>query len=314
MAGKILIIRGGAIGDFILTLPAIGLIRDAFPSAFVEILGYRHIVALAEQRYYADRTRCIEYGPLAGFFNPRSELDPELCEYFAGFDQVISYLFDPDGFFGGNLQRAGVRNLIVGDPRIRDEAHAAVQLAAPLQGLALFLEDLGPDFHPSHDDLRAADGLLVSIGPRPWIALHPGSGGERKNWPLERWIAVIEHFLSMTPAAGILVIGGEADGIRISGLRAALPHSRLHFLEHLPLPTLGAVLSRCHVFVGHDSGISHLAAAAGVPCVLLFGPTNPDVWAPANSEVRIVESPTGDMADISLESVTSVVESILTDA
>ncbi len=314
MAGNILIIRGGAIGDFILTLPAIRLVRDAFPAASVEILGYRHIIAIAEKRYYADRTRSIEYGPLAGFFNPKSDLDRELCEYFAGFDQVISYLFDPDGYFGGNLQRAGVRNLIVGDPRIRDGAHATIQLAAPLGSLALFLEESAAEFYPSHDDVNSADALLQSAGPRPWIAIHPGSGGERKNWPLARWIDLVNALLRAAPMAQVLVIGGEADVARIAALRGALDPARVRFLEDLPLPTLGAALMRCDAFLGHDSGISHLAAAAGVPAVLLFGPTDPDVWAPASTNVRIIESPTGEMADIPLDSVLATTESILADA
>jgi len=65
---RLLVIRGGAIGDFILTLPAIKLLREAFPAAQLEILGYQHIVALAERRWYADATRSIEYSAMAGFF------------------------------------------------------------------------------------------------------------------------------------------------------------------------------------------------------------------------------------------------------
>jgi hypothetical protein len=104
---RILVIRGGAIGDFILTLPAIRLLRENFPEARLEILGYEHIVALANGRFYAEATRSIEYGALAGFFIPGSELAPDLQEYFASFQQIISYLFDPDGHFVANLRRAG---------------------------------------------------------------------------------------------------------------------------------------------------------------------------------------------------------------
>jgi heptosyltransferase III len=69
---RILVIRGGAIGDFVLTLPAIKLLRDRWPTARLEILGYTHIVALAENRFYADAVRSIEYGPLASFFARRA--------------------------------------------------------------------------------------------------------------------------------------------------------------------------------------------------------------------------------------------------
>ena len=65
---RILVIRGGAIGDFILTLPALKALRDAYPSAHIEILGYKNIAVLAEHRFYAQAVRSIEYGPLASFF------------------------------------------------------------------------------------------------------------------------------------------------------------------------------------------------------------------------------------------------------
>ena len=108
MSGRILVIRGGALGDFILTLPAIRLLRDNFRDCALHILGYRHIAILAEG-YYADSIRSIDYGPLAGFFNPKASLDPELCDYFAGFQQIVSYIYDPDGLFAGGLRRAGAQ-------------------------------------------------------------------------------------------------------------------------------------------------------------------------------------------------------------
>src|SRR5438094_5661214 len=101
-APRILVIRGGAIGDFVLTLPAIGLLRENFPGVHLEILGYKHIIALAENRYYAHATRSIEYAAMAGFFVPNGTLAPDLMEYFGSFNQVISYLFDPDKFFEEN--------------------------------------------------------------------------------------------------------------------------------------------------------------------------------------------------------------------
>ena len=129
MKPRILVVRGGAIGDFILTLPALRLIREAFPAAHIEIVGYRHIVALAEGRFYADATRSIEYGPLAGFFARSGTLDDELVEYFASFQQVISYLFDPDGIFQRNLERCGVKRFLHAHVNIDGSAHAARQLA-----------------------------------------------------------------------------------------------------------------------------------------------------------------------------------------
>ena len=78
---------------------------------------------------------------------------------------------------------------------------------------------------------------------------------------------------------------------------------RLVFLDRLPLHLLGAVLQRCAFFVGHDSGISHLAAAAGAKCLLLFGPTDPAVWAPANPDVNVLRAPGGLLQNLSVETV-----------
>src|SRR4029079_16057397 len=126
---RILVIRGGAIGDFILTLPALKALGDAHPHARIEILGYKHIAALAENRFYAQAVRSIEYGPLSSFFARNSELPAELANYFASFDLIISYLYDPDQIFETNLRRCGAENLICGPPKIVENAgHAAQQL------------------------------------------------------------------------------------------------------------------------------------------------------------------------------------------
>lgn len=300
---RILVIRGGAIGDFILTLPAIKLLREAFPKAHLEILGYEHIVALAEDRFYADAARSIEYGAMAGFFIPNGTLAPDLVKYFASFQQIVSYLFDPDGIFENNLRRAGVKNILKAYSKIDDSEHAARQLARPLQQLALYLEEEGATVYPSDEDREAARELLAHANGRPLLAIHPGSGSAKKNWPVERWAEVGQKALGLPAVPMILLIGGEADREQLSTIAAALHEERVISAQDLPLPVLAAVLEQCRLFLGHDSGISHLAAAVGLPCVLLFGPTDSAVWAPANAQVEVVEAPDGDLTRIEVGEV-----------
>ena len=317
---KILVIRGGAIGDFLLTLPAIGLLREAFPQARLEILGYEHIVSLATSGGYADASRSIEYAAMAGFFNPKAELDPELCAYFAGFQQVVSYLYDPDGFFAGNLRRCGVKNLIEASPKVDIEGdHATRQLARPLERLALYLDDeAAARLRPSEKHQAAADVILQTLGGddlfAPLLAIHPGSGGERKNWPPERWEALGRWIFSLPDAVRprVLLVGGESDVKTLGALQTAWEAElrggvRLIVAANQPLPELAALLARCRLFVGHDSGISHLAAAVGVPCVLLFGPTDPDIWAPPQPEVIVLRSPDETLPGLPLETVRAAV-------
>ena len=107
---RILVIRGGAIGDFVLTLPAIKLLRDCFPAAHLEILGYKHIAALVEKRFYADAVRSIDAPSLATCFARNAELPAELDDYFSGFDLILSYLYDPDKIFETNRKEGRRRN------------------------------------------------------------------------------------------------------------------------------------------------------------------------------------------------------------
>ena len=294
---RVLVIRGGAIGDFILTLPALKALRDAYPRAHIEILGYKNIAALAEDRFYAQAVRSIEYGPLSTFFAKNAELPSELATYFANFDLIISYLYDPDGILESNLRRCGVEDLIRGPAKIEKGEHAARQLARPMQELGLAVEDLAAKVYPSAEDRHCAQEFLRDL-PRPLVVFHPGSGSKKKNWPLENWIDIGDELLGSDNFRGSLIVAsGEADEDRAKQLRAIWKNARVQFAKNFPLPELAAVFEDT-IFVGHDSGISQLAAAAGANCILLFGPTNPEIWAPKGKNVCVIRSKTGAMEDV----------------
>lgn len=285
---RILVIRGGAIGDFILTLPAIKLLRDRFPKAHIEILGHKHIVALAEKRFYADAVRSIESALLAGFFAKQATLQGDLADYFANFDLIVSYLFDPDGIFEANLRRCRIRTLIAAPSKLDRREHAAFQLARPFESLGLRLDNPAARIYPSEDDRDFARRYFGN-SKRP-IAFHPGSGSETKNWPIEKWTTLGD--LLLTAGHDLLVIEGEADETRTRILASEWSGKPVRFAKNLPLPQLAALLEGC-LFVGHDSGISHLAAAVGARSILLFGWTDPAIWAPANKNVTVLKVPDG---------------------
>ena len=164
---KILVIRGGAIGDFILTLPAIAALRRQFPQAHLEVLGYPHIAQLAVAGGLADRVQPIEARGLAGFFARGGTLEPDLMDYFSEFDLVISYLYDPDEIFKTNVCRCLVGQFIVG-PHRPDEAeqiHATKVYLKPLERLAIFDADPVPRL-PSTLNSCAANALR-RLNPQP---------------------------------------------------------------------------------------------------------------------------------------------------
>ena len=317
---RILVIRGGAIGDFMLTLPALKALRDAWPRAHIEILGYKHIAVLAENRFYAQAVRSIEYGSLSSFFARNSELPAELANYFASFDLIVSYLYDPDRIFENNLRRCGVENLLCGPPKIVENAgHAAHQLGRPIEEMGIRVVDLSEKVFPSIEDRQFASDFLRSLQ-QPIVAIHPGSGSKEKNWPLENWVALFSGTGGFPAAEGkngrlekfpsLVVISGEADKSQTEQLEREWKDRDVRFAKNLPLPHLAAVLERS-IFIGHDSGISHLAAAAGANCVLLFGPTDPNVWAPRNKNVQVLSAPNRRLGDLKIEEVETAIAGTL---
>jgi heptosyltransferase III len=301
---RILVIRGGAIGDFVLTLPAIKLLRDNFPQARLEILGGRDIVALAERRFYADAARSLESGTLAPFFVRDTVLPVELCEYFGGFDLILSYLFDPDGTFHHNLKRCGIKTLIAGPSKLGGHEHAALQLARPLEQIGLHLRSPAARIYPSEEDREFARNFLGNSG-KPFIAIHPGSGSQSKNWPIEKWEKLGEQLFSTGHT--VLVVAGEADEEGLGVLEPAWKDEPVRFAKNLPLPHLAA-LFESSLFIGHDSGISHIAAAVGARSILLFGPTDPAIWAPANDGAVVLRAPDGNLDSLAVDDVITLME------
>jgi heptosyltransferase-2 len=312
---RILVVRGGAIGDFILTLPALKALREAYPHAHVEILGYKHIAALADNRFYAHAVRSIESGLLASFFARNGELPPELAHYFASFDLIVSYLYDPDQIFENNLRRGGVKSFLRGPGKIDNHSPAARQLAEPLLEIGIKVDDLTERIFPSAQDRQFAQEFLRDCS-RPIVALHPGSGSATKNWPIENWIHLGNDWLTRSGGftaaessrwrsgerRSLVVVSGEADETPRAKLEQEWKDQQVRFARNLPLPHLAAVLEKS-IFIGHDSGISHLAAAAGADCTLLFGPTDPAVWAPLNANAHVIRAESGRMKDVDLASV-----------
>ncbi len=294
---RVLVIRGGAIGDFIVTLPAIRLLRDNIPGAHLEVLGYKPIIELARAAGLADDTRHLEHVSMARLFAPGAKLDEELVTWLCSFNLIVSYLFDPDGILRGNMERIGVKTFLdCPNHVVPGKGHAAEQLAKPLEKLAMFLEDPAPV-------ISIPDANTV-VSEKPLIALHPGSGSLKKNWPVERWIAAGKELAALYPDIRLVLITGEAENERGITAQMLAGWKCLNFAhwDQLPLVELAARLSTCTGFLGHDSGISHLAASCGVPCMLLFGPTDPATWAPRNPEIQVVTEASGDLRELPFRS------------
>jgi heptosyltransferase III len=295
--GKMLVIRGGAIGDFILTFPAMAALRQTFPQTHLELLAYPKVAELARAAGLIDGSRSIEARPLARFFARNAKLDEEWSAYFESFNVIFSYLYDPDEIFKTNIGRASKAQFIQGQhrPNETEDIHATAVFLKPLERFAIYDADPVPKL-----------SLPKALGGQ-WLAAHPGSGSDKKNWPPEKWNALLSGVLEY-PEASILLISGEAEGQRVAQMARAFESNRIRLAHNLPLVELGSLLAGCKAFVGHDSGITHIAAALGIPAVVLWGPSKENIWRPPSPHVQILKDSDG------LENlgVSPVLEAVLT--
>uniref|UniRef100_Q02C26 Glycosyl transferase, family 9 n=1 Tax=Solibacter usitatus (strain Ellin6076) TaxID=234267 RepID=Q02C26_SOLUE len=251
-----LVIRPGAIGDVIVSLPAI----ESLWAEYLEVWTPSRTVPLIR---FADRVRSISSTglDLLGVTDP----PPPLIEDLRSFDSIVSW-------YGAN----------------RPEFRAAV---ATLHLPFTFLPALPPegtgthatDFHLdqvksispyAHDGVPRVQ-LDMAIRRENFAVIHPFSGSPRKNWPLAKFQALAARLERIMP---VRWCAGEDDPPLPDAVR--IPD----------LFELARWLAAARLFIGNDSGIAHLAAAVGTPVLAIFGPTDPVVWAPRAIHVRVVQA------------------------
>ena len=300
---RILVLRGGAIGDFIVTLPALRKLREHWPDAHIELVGYPHIAELARAAGLVNVVASLDKAEIARFFSLRPVFTTTQREYVSSFHFVVSYLHDPDDTVRQNLMAAGARQVLTGSPLITT-GHAVEALLKPLETFALYAEGVEhPRLTLNAERLAwGRDWLAAHKLTAPVLAVHPGSGSPHKNWPVNQFIALI-HALPRHVAP--LLILGEADAALAAPLARALPDTPR--LTGHTLVEVASVLANCTAYLGNDSGITHLATASGLPVVALFGPSNPEHWAPRGPRVCLIQAPDGKTAEIPLAAVQTAV-------
>jgi lipopolysaccharide heptosyltransferase III len=245
-----LIIRPGGIGDFIVSLPAMECLRDGY----LEVWPASANVPLAR---FADRARSIASTglDLLSIADPPPRLFVEL----RSFDSIVSW-------YGSNR------------PEFRD---AVAALGLPFTFLPALPGQPGMhavDFYLEQvrnlADCRS-DGIprIACAGARADFAvIHPFSGSPRKNWPLDRFQALARRLERAMPVRWCAGLDDPPldNAVRIGDLYE-----------------LACWLAGARLYIGNDSGVTHLAAAAGTPVLALFGPTDPEIWAPRGPHVRV---------------------------
>lgn len=161
------------------------------------------------------------------------------------------------------------------------------------------------------DELADAKSFIdkVKMGFSHVIVYHPGAGKIPNQWPSDRF-AILADLLSVEHQAATIVTAGPMDDKPVKEmLHAAQAH--YHLLRNQPIRRIASILHFCDLLVTNDTGIMHVGAAAGCPVLSLFGPTDPEQWAPLGTRHRYIRGKGGDISAIPLETVAKVAKEIL---
>ncbi|MDH4099782.1 MAG: glycosyltransferase family 9 protein [Nitrospirota bacterium] len=271
---RILIIRYGGLGDFILTLPLLAALREISPGGHVTFMGKREFASLAEG-VYIDAIESVEKHGISTFFIKDGELDPGLSEFFASFDLILSFRTDHEGIFAANLRRVAKGRVVVSSPSPdKTGVHASDFLLSALDQADIDWKQFPAPVPLLPFEAREKGDI---------IAIHPGSGSAAKCWSVDRYIELAGRVEGETKLRPVLIFGPAEEGIRhrVGWHFSAYDNREIH--------EVASFLKGCRAHVGNDSGITHLAAALGVPTLALFGPTDPAVWAPRGAHVKVLE-------------------------
>jgi heptosyltransferase-3 len=284
----ILIWHQGALGDLLLAGPALAALSRHYFRARITALGH------------PERWRLLGGSlPLAEVWDSgevrwmhlfgEGDLPPRMRERLARFQLALVFSPRPQTILLARLCQAGI-------PAVHwlpSFSETGVEAVAALQ--ARHLAALGLPYVPVPFKLEVGlsqnEELPELPGPGPWLAVAPGSGHPLKNWPLAHYYEV-SRALGWEYGLGVVWLAGPAEGDLLPYLKALAAAQDQTLLANRPLATVARVLSRCRLYLGNDSGLTHLAAAVGEPeVVALFGPTDPRVWAPLGPRLRTLVAP-----------------------
>ena len=284
---RLLIWHQGALGDLLLAGPALVAISRHYPQARFTALGHPERWGLLSRSLPLDAVWDSHEALWANLFSDAA-LSPRLRDRLAPFQLALVFSPGPQERLQERLAQAGIPAVawILSFPAAGNGgAPVAVLQAQHLAGLGIKVQG-----EPFRLDVRPDRGWAAAgiQGSGPWLAVAPGSGQACKNWPLSHYYE-LTRLLAWEHRLQVVWLAGPAEAALLPYLRALAAAQGHALLAQQPLERLARVLARCRLYLGNDSGLTHLAAAAGTGGVLaFFGPTDPAVWAPPGNQVRVL--------------------------
>lgn len=312
-AERVLVIFPGALGDLLCLVPALRALARRHRDATLELMAREELARFIVDRVgltlglppVHSRAHSIDRREVAALFAESPDLTGA-AQFFRPFTRIYSFFASDDARFRRALEAAAAPGAV---------SFHAFRPAGGGHIAAGYLDEIGeraapPDEHPDANievlpgDIAEARQALARLGLADTriVLLFPGSGGAHKNWPAENFAALAN---ALPPPTRALVVLGPAERAIEPVLMPLLTARGVAWLRDQPLSTVAGLARLAAGFVGNDSGVSHLAAAAGAPGVAIFGPTDPDRWHPLG-RVRVVRAL--NLADLTLAEVASALQ------
>lgn len=269
-----LILFPGALGDFLCFLPTLLALRRRHAGDLLLVAKTDLCVLVRLPRL---RTASMDRRAIAQLFSSGQSLDAETIDLFTGYARAYSWTgAGHDGFAprlasatGGRVDVYPFRDMRLGEHAV--EYYARCAGVVPL--------DVGQDAIVTDGSWLATFLTRHDLVAGEYLVFHPGSGSAAKNW---------QGFGALTQQLRgdrVVVLRGPAE----RGQPSDGAHGHMT-ADGLSLPQVAALLRRSHLYVGNDSGVSHLAAVVGARGVVLFGPSDPAAWAPRGGQLRILRA------------------------
>jgi len=285
LEGRGLVVFPGALGDFLCFLPTLKVIWELKQGSHLEVVMRSDFSDLLSCSCPTISVRSLDNHKIGRLFVPRAELDSELRNSLSRYDFIYSWFGAHDPDFVGNLTA-----LCDGEFRI-------FPFRPSDPGIHLM------DYYGSCLDVRHSPQYFPEISlttrglawsQRYWsktklhgqrvLAVAPGSGAKEKNWRLSFFMEIGRWWRDRTGGRMLVILGPAEEGSKVE----AMAGEDVLVVRHLGLGQVAALLSQCDLYLGNDSGITHLAAAIGIGTVALFGPTDPVQWRPRGNCVTVI--------------------------
>jgi heptosyltransferase III len=287
-AMRLLVIFPGALGDLVCLGPALRAIAHRHHDATLELMARAELARFAVGRMSIEAGHSIDRREVSSLFRIDAGADPAAHAFFAQFGRIYSFFAAEDHNFRRSLRAAACGEVSFHRFRPPGDAHIA----------RLYLDSIDASGDPVESrvdlakfDFDSADEVLDRVGAArdEFCLVFPGSGSLTKNWPLDRFVELANHASSFLKPIAILGPAEPAMETRFQGRQVVA-------LKGLELEVVAALAHRARAFVGNDSGVSHLAAAAGARGVVIFGPTDPVRWQPLGEVTVLRREPLNALA------------------